>query len=154
MDDIENAMKEAGNESAIAAPTQSFIGTYDSSRSKYPVIYGEEKLSTVNPSGTLGLSQQTRLIERNEGTSTSSYIGAITSLNSLTKPYKTYYDKDYNSFNTALGNKSNIILPKGRSTRYWVASRCVINSYTICSFYVRDVYGGSLNVGEMFYSDR
>ena len=154
MDDIENAMKEAGNESAIVAPTQPYTGTYNSSYSKYPVIYGQEKLSTVNPAGTLGLSEQTRLIERNEGTSASSFIGAITSLSALTRPYHTYYYKDYNSFNTALGDKSNIILPQGNSTKYWVASRCIYAYSSYCHFYVRGVNYGSLYYYYVFHSRR
>ena len=154
MDDMENAMKEAGNESAIEAPTQPYTGTYNSSYSKYPVIYGEEKLSTVNQSGNLGLSEQTRLIERNEGTSTSSYIGAITSLSSLTKPYQTYYYKNYNSFNTLLGDKGNIILPNGSNTYYWVASRCISTYSSYCDFLVRIVYYGDLDYYYLFDSYR
>ena len=153
MDDIENAMKEAGNESAIEVPTQPYTGTYSSYYSKYPVIYGEEKLSTVNPSGTLGLSDQTRLIERNEETSTIFLIGAITSLSSLTKTYKTYYSKSYNDFNTLLGEKGNIILPKGGLTTYWVASRCISTDDNYCYFYVRDVSGGNLLRSESYRQD-
>ena len=133
IEDIENALKEAGNESAIKEPTQPYTGTFDSYSSKYPVIYGEEKLSKVNSLGTLGLSEQTRLIERIEGTSTSSYIGAITSLSALTRQlYLTYYEIT-SGFNTLLGSKGNILVPKGNRTNYWVASRCYRGRMFLCS---------------------
>ena len=151
MDDIEKVMKEEGQESSITAPTQT-SGTYDSSNSKYPVIYGMEKLSTVNSSGTLGLSEQTRLIERSEGTSTSSNIGAITTRSSMTIPYGTGYYLSNRDFKTALGSRSSILLPNGSSTRYGVASRCVAAISNICGFFVCSVRWGDLDGSYMFDS--
>lgn len=148
MDDIENAMKEAGNESEIVEPIQTdreYTVNY-----KYPVIYSQEKLSVVNSNGILGLSEQAKLIERSEGTSTESYIGAITDSSSLIKPYQTKYNK---SIITLLGNKENIILPNTDSTKYWIASRCIETSYSSCDFFVRGMSNGWLNSYIVFYSN-
>lgn len=143
MDDIEKVMKEEGNESSIVAPTQ-INGQYSLSNSVYPVIYGQEKLSTINSSGTLGLSDQTRLIERSEGTKSD---GSIASSTRMTRPYDTNYEMDYNDFTNALGSKANLILPNESSTSYWVASRCVATDSDSCYFRVRCILGGELRHG-------
>lgn len=36
----------------------------------------------------------------------------------------------------------DLIMPKGTSTTYWVASRCVNTDSVICNFYVHIVYSG------------
>ncbi|MBR3133481.1 MAG: hypothetical protein IKG42_05415 [Clostridia bacterium] len=160
IDDIEDIMETLPTEAT--APTQLY-SAYDSSNSKYPVIYGNENKAVINGgdsiSNGLGLSQQTSFIQRSEGTSETNTlsgskndIGAITTATSI-RPYHTYYSKDNSSFTTALGNKSGIILPNGSSTDYWVASRCVNTSSGNCLFNVRYVYGGDLRAGLMFRSD-
>ena len=66
IDDIENILKETGNGGSIPEKTQN-SGTYDENNSKYPVIYGSEKLKTVYGWDEYDLSEQPRLIERYEG---------------------------------------------------------------------------------------
>ena len=155
MNDIEDIMDDNITlPTEATAPTQPY-SAYSSSNSKYPVIYGNENLAVINGgdaiSNGLGLSQQTSFIQRSEGTSTSSYIGSITTATSI-RPYHTFYSKNNSSFTTALGNKSGIILPNGSSTNYWVASRCVYTSSSDCYFGVRYVDSGQLRTIFLFYS--
>ena len=153
IDDIENIIREAGYEGQIPEPTQT-SGAYDVSNSKYPEIYEKENLSTAYYSWPeLGLSEQTDLIQRNQwGAMEELYIGAIEGVNSLTRPYQTKYDLDNSIFNTALGEKANIILPGGTSTRYWIASRCIDTSDSDCNFCIRDINNGNLESSDMFNS--
>ena len=118
---------------------------YSTGNSKYPVIYSQEV------SG-LGLSSKpASKIERSAGTSTTSYIGAITNATTGIQPYQTYYRMNYSDFFTALGKYSSLILPKTTGTNYWVASRCVnTTTSSICSFRVRVVYSGELGGSTVF----
>ncbi|MBR3152884.1 MAG: hypothetical protein IKF52_04710, partial [Clostridia bacterium] len=155
MNDIEDIMDDNITlPTEATAPTQPY-SAYSSSNSNYPVIYGNENLAVINGddaiSNGLGLSQQTSFIQRSEGTSATSKIGAITTATSI-RPYKTYYSKNNSSFTTALGNKSGIILPNGSSTNYWVASRCVDTYSSFCDFDVCRVSSGSLDASGMFNS--
>lgn len=151
IDDIENILKEEGEGSLILEPSQ-ISGTYNLYYSKYPVIYGQEKLSTINSSGTLGLSEQTRLIERSEGTS-SSYIGAIDSSTNMPAPYNTVYELDYYTLTTVLGDRLNILLPNDRNTYYWVASRCVSGGSAYSIFGLRWIEAPGLYYSNLFRSD-
>ena len=139
--------------------------TYDSSDIYYPVMYKNENLSVINEcdpkTDGLGLSQQTSFIKRSEGSSTTIdvMIGTIFRLKNTAsiRPYHTYYYKNNSLFTTALGNKSEIILPNGSSTNYWIASRCagtigteILDTTPIdCFFSVRYVDSGTLNAKEM-----
>ena len=134
---------------------------YLSSNSRYPVIYAQEKLAVINgtPNGntSLDLSEQNTLIERSQGTSTTSSIGAITTATSI-QPYQTYWYKDETFMSTAFqdyktgSNYYNLIIPKGTSTTYWVASRNVGADSNICGFHVCSVYSGSVSAYGLYFS--
>ena len=128
---------------------------------RYPAIYAQEKLAVINgtPNGDtgLGLSNQDAFIERTEGTN-----GAIATATSI-QPYQTYWYKDATFMSTAFedytkqdsstANYYNLIMPKGTNTTYWVASRCVGADSSHCNFYVRIVYSGSVNAGNVCSSN-
>ncbi|MBR3133049.1 MAG: InlB B-repeat-containing protein [Clostridia bacterium] len=93
----------------------------------YPVIYAQEEkavIDGVESSTGLSKSQQTAFINRAEGTSTSSNIGAITTAISI-QPYQTDYNTvSYAKTSEILGTTySDILLPDGDTTNYLVASR-------------------------------
>ena len=119
----------------------------------YPVIYEREKDSVIKTAPeiaegketSLDLSNQTQLIERNEGGTT----GAKTANTSI-HPKQTYYYWDYNAFKTKMKNYEtgktyeSILLPKGSSTNYWINSRCIGLVNEFCNYYVRVVDSGQL----------
>ena len=157
MEDIEGII------GAIEEPSQKFPA-HSQDGSCYPVIYGYENLAVINGElplcDGLGMSEQSRFIQRSEGTSTSSSIGAITTATSI-QPYYSSYELDINSISselsTVLRNKSKIITPKfpdGSVTTYWIASRCIcrggINYST--TFHVRNMFGNDIEATEMFGS--
>ena len=119
----------------------------------YPTIYKNEANhvidGTKNESG-LKQSEQTSLIAKTDESSTNGYLKASTSI----QPYQTYYNTtvDYATTASLLEGYSNILLPKGSSTTYWVASRCVLLSSSNCIFSVRHVYSGFLGASSLFYS--
>ena len=180
IDDIEKIMDDAkvddneDNTYDWLAAKQGYSGygsqqeePYTVANSKYPVIYAEEKSraigSTYTPSTTgLDLSEKpvriennvdTGKIKRNEGTSTTEYIGAINSSSTQIKPQKTYYYFSNSDFSKYLGTTySGILLPNDATTKYWVASRCVITDSGSCYFNVRYVGSGRLGAGDVFNS--
>ena len=156
IEDIESIIAENIDlPTEITNPIQPY-DAYSSDGSFYPAIYENENLAVIdddNPvSDGLGLSQQISFIQRAEGTSETSNIGAITTATSI-RPYNTYYGMDNDAFTTALGNKSRIILPYGSSTRYYVASRCIQPDSSSCVFSVRSVGSGHLRSSIMFDSN-
>ena len=155
-DEIITFYAKFGDRELEAGNTWVQIGTYNS---KYPVIYGSEKLKTVYGWDEYDLSEQARLIERNEGDQPSPWmeesevhIGAI-NYDSLNRPYHTYYNLNYNDLNIALGDRADIVLPNGASTGYWIASRCINTNDSNCDFNVRDINGGNLECSSMFNSN-
>lgn len=131
------------------------VSSLYTSNNSYPVIYTQEKLAVINetPKGDIGLdlSEQSTFIERTEGTSTTSNIGVITTATSI-QPYQTYWKKNgtymstafkpYDEENVDKGNYYNLIMPRGTSTTYWVASRCVTTYSDYCDFCVSSVLSG------------
>ena len=86
---------------------------------------------------------------KTDESSTNGYLKASTSI----QPYQTYYNTtDYATTASLLEGYSNILLPKGSSTTYWVASRCVDLFSSICGFGVRGVYSGYFRVNGVFNS--
>ena len=79
----ETALTEAHQYGSTAQYGNQVSSAYSSSSSKYPVIYAQEKNAVITKSDGnvnngdtgLDLSEQTRLIERSEGTSSTSSIG-------------------------------------------------------------------------------
>ena len=136
-------------------------GSAYTSNKYYPIIYAKEKSSVINGTENtsgLGMSEQnTPPIGRTEGGATSGYINATTSI----QPYQTYWYKDSSFMEAAFkdvensssaSNYYNLIMPKGTSTTYWLASRCVNTNSSFCYFNVRYVDGGDVNAYIMFSS--
>ena len=161
----ETALTEAHQYGSTAQYGNQVSSAYSSSYSKYPVIYAQEKNAVITKSDGnvnngdtgLDLSEQTRLIERSEGTSSTSSIGAITTVTSI-QPYQTYWYKDATFMQTAFkeyktGNSYySLFMPNGISTTYWVASRCIGTHSIICYFYVSFVSSGDVSSRTMYDS--
>ena len=171
IDDIEKYMTEEALTEAHQYGSSAQYGNqessaYSSSNSKYPVIYAQEKNAVITKSDGnvnngdtgLDLSEQTRLIERSEGTSTSSSIGAITTATSI-QPYQTYWYKDSTFMQTAFkeyktGNSYySLFMPNGTSTNYWLASRCIYTVSSNCYFYVSRVDSGDVRGSNVYDSN-
>ena len=130
---------------------------YNATNSKYPVLYGQEKLRAIGSTtpSTAGLDvfeKPSSKVERNTGTTK---IGAIDGTdNTKLNPVQTYYYFANSNFSNYLGETySRIILPNGSSTQYWVASRCVGVNSSICGFGVRFVNSGDLSANYVFSSN-
>lgn len=135
---------------------RNFNGEYIESKT-YPVIYEREESSRINETVTvaegkevdLGLSSQMQLIERNEGTTSNPYGGAKTATVGI-RPKQTAYKlgENYTAFSEkfkeyASGKSyADLLLPSGKDTNYWIASRCVELNNSMCGFIIRYVYGG------------
>lgn len=165
LEDIEKYMTEEAVSSAHSYQYETVIygqkasEPYTSSK-KYPVIYGEEIKSVINgeeKASGLNYYEQTRLIERSEGTSTTSDIGAITTATSI-QPYNTYWYKNATYMSTAFRTHENgtnyydIIMCKGESINYWLASRSNSTYPDYATFGVRYVDSGAVNGRGLFYS--
>ena len=106
----------------------------------YPAIYAQERLAVIdgeeNDDTGLDLSKQDTFVERIEGTD--GHISTATSI----QPYQTYWTQDATFMSTAFkdykegANYYNLIMPRGTSTTYWIASRYIDVRTDFCSFYV------------------
>ena len=157
IEDIENYMTDdAKNGTNGAYKDNNGNATYNTQTStpyttykKYPTIYAKENLSVINGTTNnngLGMSEQTSLVGRTDESATDGKLEASTSI----QPYQTWYkDSSFmqTAFKTANNGKNyyNLLIPKGTSTYYWLASRCVNTYSNRCSFYVRSVYSGNVD---------
>ncbi len=127
-------------------------GTPYTTNNSYPTMYKNEANHVIDgPKIESGLkqSEQTSLIAKTDEKATNGYLKAEKSI----QPYQTYYNTtDYATTASLLEGYSNILLPKGSSTTYWVASRCVDLSSSHCNFSVRYVNSGYFGAYYMFYS--
>ena len=127
-------------------------GTPYTTNNYYPTMYKNEANHVIDgPKTESGLkqSEQTNLIAKTDDSSTNGYLKAES-----IQPYQTDYNTtDYATTVGLLEGYSNILLPKGSSTTYWVASRCVILYASNCGFRIHYVYSGFLSSGGMFGSD-
>ena len=117
----------------------------------YPVMYKNEANHVIGTKTETGLrqSEQTDLIAKTDEGSTNGYLKATTSI----QPYQTCYNTtDYATTSSLLDEYSNILLPNGSTTFYWVASRCVDAYSSHCDFMVCFVHAGFLRAGAVFYS--
>ena len=155
----DEAVTEAHNYSNAAKYGEQVSSAYTSSK-RYPIIYAEEEKSVINGSENnsgLGLSEQNSLIGRTDNGATSGYLNTATSI----QPYQTYWYKDSSFMKTAfkdvensssISNYYDLIMPKGTSTTYWLASRCIANYSSNCYFDVRYVHSGIVGAYSMFTS--
>ena len=164
IDDIEKYMTEEALTSAHEYTNGAKYGeqvpnAYTTANSKYPVMYAKENLSFINEGPEkkdgLGMSEQTEeFIEKTENGATDGRISTATSI----RPYQTYWYKSNSdmqtAFKTAINgtNYYNLIMPKGSSTTYWLASRCVNTFSSYCNFNMRGVSSGSVDANGMYGS--
>ena len=154
----ENGAHNYGNTSSNTKYGDQVSSSYTSNKN-YPVIYAKEKKAVINGTtptdATLGLSDTDRFIERTENGATAGKLTASTSI----QPYQTYWYKDATFMGTAFEEytkKDNtkvkyydLIMPKGTSTTYWMASRCVDANSDGCDFSVRIVYSGAVRARDV-----
>ena len=118
----------------------------------YPAIYKNEAnhvIDEIKTESGLKQSEQTSLIAKTDEKATNGYLKAETSI----QPYQTYYNTtDYATTASLLEGYSNILVPDGSSTYYWVASRCVNPYSSNCSFDVRIVGLGYFSAYRVFDS--
>lgn len=168
IEDIEHYMKdtaleEAHNYTNAAKYGEQVSSAYSKSNSYYPLIYAQEKNSVIDGSkkeNGLEMSEQSEFINDTENTGSAR---GRAQANTSIQPYQTYWYKDNTFMKTAFkdfsevgssakGNFYDIIMPKGTSTTYWVASRCVYANSSYCNFDVRCVISGSVGAYDMYYS--
>ena len=117
-------------------------------------MYKNEANNVIDGTKTesgLKQSEQTNLIAKTDESSTNGYFKAKTSI----QPYQTYYHTtDYATTASLLEGYSNILLPKGSSTTYWVASRCILLDSGRCGFRVSYVSSGFFNANYVFDSGK
>lgn len=141
-----NSIKNSGTNSPVLCGEQ-IPDAYISNNSKYPSIYANEELSTINGNKTengLGQSEQNSFIEKDYNQAVG---GAITNAESI-QPYQTYWYKNstdtQNIFNNAETEPSNlfynILMPNGKETMYWIASRSIHLEQEKCFFSMRTVF--------------
>ena len=126
-------------------------GTPYTTNNYYPVMYKNEANHVIGTKTESGLkqSEQTSLIAKTDEKATNGYLKAETSI----QPYQTYYNTtDYATTASLLEGYSNILLPKGSSTTYWVASRCILLDSGRCGFRVSYVSSGFFNANYVFDS--
>ena len=122
-------------------------GTPCTTYNYYPVMYKNEANHVIDGTKTesgLKQSEQTSFIAKTDEKATTSI-----------QPYQTYYNTtDYATTASLLEGYSNILIPNGSSTTYWVASRCVIlySGSGLCEFSVSIVRGGYFGANGMFHS--
>ena len=111
--------------------------------------------ATVTLQGVQGYNNAVKLlndaslIAKTDEKATNGYLKAAS-----IQPYQTYYNTtDYTTTASLLEGYSNILLPKGSSTIYWVASRCVGLRSSTCDFNMHSVYSGYFSAVGLFYSD-
>ena len=117
-------------------------GTPYTTNNYYPTMYKNEANHVIDgPKTESGLkqSEQTNLIAKTDEKATNGYLKAEKSI----QPYQTYYSTtDYAATASLLEGYSNILLPKGSTTNYWVASRSVYLFSNHCHFDLSTVYSG------------
>ena len=173
IDDIEKYMTEEALTEAHqytngdGAQYGNQVSSAYTSDKKYPVIYAQEKKAVITKSDGNVNNEETGLdlsdspqefIERSEGTSTSSAIGAITTATSI-QPYQTYWRGEADFMQTAFkkyktgSSYYSLFMPSKTSTYYWVASRCVSTTWNDCYFSVRGVDAGRMRDYDMYGSN-
>ncbi len=141
-----NSIKNSGTDSPILCGEQ-IKNAYISENSKYPCMYANEKLSTINSKKNengLDTNEQHNFIEKDYN---GSVDGAITNAESI-QPYQTYWYRnstDTQNIFQNIGTESStqfydLLMPNGRETMYWLASRSIHTSQISCDFGIRIVF--------------
>ena len=163
IEDIEERMTETALSSAHASPYNEKVSSAYITYKNYPIIYAKEKLSIID--GTektdgLEMSEGTALISKTDEGSTDGSLTATTSI----QPYNTYWYKDntfmQTAFKKALDTEEDgttninydLLLPKGASTSYWIASRCVATKSNYAGYSICMVAGGACYSNGLYVS--
>ncbi len=141
-----DSIKDSGTNSPASCGEQ-IPDAYISENSKFPSIYANEKLSTINGNKNengLERHEQEEFIEEdyNEGTN-----GAITNAESI-QPYQTYWYRNHKFTEKMFKNVENepsiqyynLLMPNGYETQYWLASRSIHAEETRSQFGIRAVF--------------
>ena len=154
---LESIKKDTGT-NAMALYGKQAEYAYNSENSMYPIIYEQEKSSVINGKENedgLGRSEQKDFIANNSNESGNGGKKA----ESL-QPYQTYYYKESklveNFFlGEGVGTSNllyNLLMPKGRGTSYWVASRAIHVGEEWCNFGLICVFWG-MNMAQISTSN-
>ncbi len=125
----------------------------------YPVMYEREKDNIIKAfpeiaegkETNLDLSEQTQFIEQSEGNIVGSMREGAKVASISIHPKQTYYKWQYEELKTKFKEYApgrsyeSIILPKGESTHYWIASRCIDQEISSANFKVHYIMGGNLD---------
>ena len=164
IDDIEHYMRDETVVEVHSGTYNTQTGSaYTKSNSYYPLIYAEEEKSVIDGSEKetgLKVSEQSEFINDTENTGSAR---GRRQANTSIQPYQTFWNKGSTDMKTAFkdftevgssaeGNFYDLIMPKGTSTTYWVASRCVWTFSGYCYFLVRYVGSGYVSAGNMYDS--
>ena len=131
--------------------------TYERNCRNYPSLYEKENLSVLNGnlnSNGIGLHDQQDFIKATDNGATNGVKEAISYL----QPYQTYWFQPYTFMETAFENYGvedsyyGLLLPKGRSTTYWLASRSIDCASDEVKFKVNFIEGGSGYGTDMYLS--
>lgn len=159
IEDIENAVKEVGNESILTTKQGANYNNYPyseySSYKSYPAIWAEElgaEIDRTPQNKTLGLSSQSSFFTNRDQKSSNNIVGGATAETSI-RVKQTYYSSTLSDLFKVNDSDSDEIKNKkakyldifNTSDDYWVASRCVYTYSSCCVFIVRDVGSGSLS---------
>ena len=174
IEDIESKLNEDGKK-AITSNTNSYGVKYGqqvertyTNTGSYPLIYERELNSVINgKTYTSGLKQS----EQNEligGTDTSEILMESATLGAIRpdsiRPYKTSYSFTYSDFLEYLGENfngvkySDILLPYGEDTNYFIASRSIdplgnLRYYGFVDFEIKNVNKGSLACSPLYANE-
>lgn len=154
IEDIESVMIDKENArvtgtSGVKYGNTNIASTIDKN---YPVIYEREKNHNIlevpsigsNKESELELSNQTQLIEKNEGTITESGKEGAKQASTSVQLMQTSYSLNNSDFSNSLKTGySEILLPDGEYDHYWIASRCVDSMN--CDYCLRYISFGSLD---------
>ena len=141
-----NSIKDSGTDSPILCGEQ-IKNAYISANSKYPSIYADEKLSTINGKKNengLETNEQDDFIEKDYNESVD---GAITNAESI-QPYQTYWYRNSTDTQSIFKNTEaepstqfyDLLMPNGKETMYWLASRSIHTTQDSCDFGIRIVF--------------
>lgn len=136
-------------------PPNEFTGE----NSTYPIIYPEEKNAVVSNApndGNLGESEQPTLLERDY---MGAYDGRLILPTARIRPYNTYWTKENDYLMTAFKKADNgvnyydLFFPKGNTTNYVIATRCISNGPMNAIFAIRHIYNGTMSGMGMYDSN-
>lgn len=164
IEDIENymtdeALEEAHNYISLTGNGTRYgekISSAYATNKYYPSIYEQEIKSVIDgeeKTTGLGLSEQNSLVEPTKENDSSNGLASKTA---TLQPYQTYWNESSEFMLKAfqniedsnnVSNYYNLIIPNGKSTTYWIASRCINNSSSQSIFSTYYIKAGAMGDG-------